>query len=144
MVFKRMYKKIGYTLQINLLKLYFHPDCQIMVINDIYKPLCKLRTLSRISAGPNKIASYMLKSNETEVFISMCLMGKWVFPQDKTPENVVNKSIDVISLYLERELRKWVRECFYINITETAVEQLVSEALVESNRYKQVLAKMQS
>lgn len=144
MVFKRMYKKIGYTLQISLLKLYFHPDCRIAVINDIYKPLCKLRTLSRISAGPNKIASYMLKSNETEVFISMCLMGKWIFPQDKTPENIVNKSIDVISLYLERELRKWVRECFYTNITETIVDQLVSEALVESSRYKQVLSTMQS
>ena len=71
-------------------------------------------------------------------------MGKWIFPQDKTPENIVNKSIDVISLYLERELRKWIRECFYINITETTVEQLVSEALVESGRYKEVLSTMQS
>ena len=142
-MFKKLYKKIGYTLQINILKLYFHPDCQIMVINDIYRPLCKLRTLSRISTDPNKIAWYMLKSNEANVFISMCLMGKWVFPQDKTPETIVNKNIDVISLYLERELRKWVRECFYVNITETTVEQLVSEALVESGRYKQVLSTMQ-
>lgn len=111
MLFKNSYGKLGYILLYNLLKLYFYSDYQVEVINNIYKPLCKLCRKSRISAGPDKITSYMLESNESDISVIMNLMGKLAF-HDKPLKNIFNKNMNVVSLYLERELRSWVRKCF--------------------------------